>query len=48
MKIKLHRTYLFSNDKINWEEGKLTRKDRHVYPYCANYKRFKYIKENRS
>jgi len=45
MKHKLLDKYLFSNTGEQWEEHTLTRVDKHIYPFCADYRRFKYIKE---
>jgi len=45
VKLNLYKIYLFSLDGAKWVEGKLTRVDKHMYPYCANYSRWLYIKE---
>lgn len=47
MKFKLGKTYLFSNDGVNFTIGMLTRVDNHIYPYCANYQRYSFCKEKR-
>lgn len=45
MKLNNNKEYLFSNDGRTWEKGILTRVDNHVFPYCANYTRYRYIRK---
>jgi hypothetical protein len=43
--MKLYSWYYFSYDGKSWEYLQLTRVDRHIYPYCADYRRFKHARK---